>query len=149
MSERVIDYDRGVIIQSHHSGMDVFMYVDTPGVFLTAHGKDVSEQIAAEAGYDVAKLMKERIRRERIDQATKLISKELEDEKDLVENVVEEREGWKLVSTGLGRHNVVDPDGNILNRSPLVLDSAKRLFDGMAPAVVVASDDEKDKNKKK
>lgn len=132
MSERTINYDDGVIINVHPgTGMDVFMYVDKPGAYLTAHGRDVPEAIAREAGFDVDRLSKEKLRRERKAQAGAIIDKELADDANTVEECVDEQNGFRLVSIGLGRHNVKDPDGNILNTSPLPKESALRLFKAM------------------
>lgn len=133
MAERVIDYDRGVIIRSHAiSGMDVYMYVDEPGRYLTAHGTEVPEQIAKEAGYDVEKLAKDRVRKERKIQATEAIDRELSDEQNVVEDVVAERNGFKLVSIGLGRHHLKDPEGNQLTGQSLPYESGMKLLDSMA-----------------
>lgn len=144
MADRKIDYDRGVIINAHKaSGMDVFMYVDDPGNYLNAHGGKVSSELAAEAGYDIQKLEKERVRRERKLTASQLIDAELADDKDVSQEVVEERDGYKLVSTGLGRHYVLDPDGNKLTPVHMSLEVATKLLDGMAPkkVEVVEADD--------
>jgi hypothetical protein len=135
MAERIIDYDRGVIINIHQgSGMDVYMYADDPGVFLNAHGDVISDALAAEAGYDIEKLGKERVRKSRKQQALEMIDAELADDKDVKEEVLEERGGYKMISTGLGRYHVVDPDGNRLTSFPVSEEMAKKLFDGMAPA---------------
>lgn len=133
MAERVIDYDRGVIINVHKTtGMDVFMYVDSPGRFADAHGNVVPDSIAGESGFDIEKLGKERLRLERKKQANALIDKELADEADTAEKTLSERNGFKLVTIGLGRHNVRDPEGNILNTQPMAKESAQRLWAAMA-----------------
>lgn len=133
MVERQIDYDRGVIINTHPgSGMDVFMYVDQPGQYLTAHNKEVPDNLAREAGYDVDRLAKERLRMSRKAQASAIIDKELSDEANTQEECVDVRNGFRLVSIGMGRHNVKDPDGNILNAHPLPKESAETLFNAMA-----------------
>lgn len=135
-----IDYDRGVIINTHKdTGMDVFMYVDQPGHFLTAHGGVVPDIVAGQAGYDVEKLAKERLRQERKGAAMAAIDKELNDEKNIIEETVEERNGFKLISIGLGRHHVVDPDGNRLTQIPQPLDLANKLLDAMAGPKAVAA----------
>ncbi len=127
-----IDYDRGVIINTHRpSGMDVFMYVDDPGHFLNAHSAQVSDDIAREAGYDVEQLAKERLKKERKAQAMQMIDAELADDKDVTEETIVEKDGYKVVSTGLGRNHVIDPDGNRLTSFPLALEAAKKLLDGM------------------
>lgn len=133
MTERKIDYDRGVIIQTEPgTGMDVFMYVDSPGQFLTAHGNPVPDNIAANAGYDIEKLGKERLRRQRKAEANAIIDKELNNDSEVSEKDVKEFEGWKVVSIGLGRHNVKDPEGNVLNAMPLPKESAMKLFEAMS-----------------
>ena len=133
MEDRKIDYDRGVIINIHKvSGMDVFMYADDPGVYLNAHGGSVSVAIAKEAGYDTEKLEKDRVKKSRKAQAAAMIEAEFADEKDQEENLVIERNGYRVVNTGLGRHHVLDPDGNRLNAHPLSAEVANKLLDGMA-----------------
>lgn len=128
-----LDYDRGLIINVHQtSGMDIYMYVDDPGVFLTAHGKPVSDELAKEAGYDVVKLAKDKNKKQRKAEANAMIDAELADDKDIKEEVVEERNGYKIVTTGLGRHHLIDPDGNRLTSVPQPLESAQKLLKGMA-----------------
>lgn len=132
-----VDYDRGVIIVTHQlSGMDVFMYVDDPGKYFNAHSGPVSEAIAREAGFDTEKLAKDRVKKSRKDQALAMIDAELSDDKDTKEETVEERNGYKIVTTGLGRHHLVDPDGNRLTNVPLPLEGAQKLLAGMAGEAV-------------
>jgi len=136
MPQGKIDYDRGVIIRSHTTtGMDVFMYVDTPGEYLTAHGTPVPDTIAKEAGYDVDILSKEKLKRERKQAAMDAIDKELNNEKDVSEEVVEEKNGFKVVSIGLGRHHILVPEGNRLSTNVLPLDMALKVMNAMADPV--------------
>lgn len=131
-----IDYDRGVIINIHAAtGMDVFMYADDPGKFLDAHGNIVPDNIARESGYDTEKLSKEREKKSRKEKALGLIDAEFADDKDVKEECINETAGYKVISTGLGRHHVLDPDGNRLNNFPLTLEAAERLMSGMAGSV--------------
>lgn len=133
MTDRLVDYDRGALIKTHPgTGMDVFMYVDTPGEYLTAHLKSVPDVIAKEAGYDVDHLAKERLRRSRKAQASAIIDKELSDDANTEEECVDVRNDFRLVSIGMGRYNVKDPDSNLLNAHPLPKESAVRLFNAMA-----------------
>lgn len=139
MADRKIDYDRGAIIMSHPgTGMDVFMYVDAPGEYLTAHAVPVPDDIAQAAGYDVARLAKERLRNQRKAQASAIIDRELADDANTNEECVDVRNGFHLVSIGMGRHNVKDPDGNILNAHPLPKEGAQKLFNAMAGDTVKA-----------
>lgn len=152
MADRKIDYDRGVIINTHQAtGMDVFMYVDAPGKFLTAHGLPVADAIAKEAGFDIDYLGKERVKKERKQRAFAAIDAELADDKDAKTEIVAEKNGYQLVSTGSGRHHVNDPDGNRLTSIPLSLDQAERLMLSMAGAEADAAKlgDEINKDNKK
>lgn len=140
MSDRKIDYDEGVLINVHPgTGMDVFMYIAKPGHYYSAHAHVVPEQIAREAGFNVDRLSKERIRIERKASASAIIDQELKDEANTQEECVNVLNGFKLISIGLGRHNVKDPDGNLLNAHPLTEESAKRLFKAMAGEEKVAT----------
>lgn len=146
MPQGKIDYDRGVIINVHAaSGMDVFMYADDPGVFLNAHGGEVKDFIAKEAGYDIEKLAKDKLKKSRKAQASAMIEAEFADDKDMTEDVVAEVDGYTIVTTGLGRHHVLDPDGNRLSAFPLSLEAAQNLLNGMTkqPEVVVDAKDKK------
>lgn len=128
-----VDYDRGVLIKTHQqTGMDVFMYADDPGKYFSAHSKPVGETLAKEAGYDVEKLAKDRVKKERQAQAMAMIDDEMADDKDIKEDIVSERNGYRIITTGLGRHHVIDPDNNRLTAVPVSLEIAKKLFDGMA-----------------
>lgn len=124
-----VDLDRGMEIHSHPStGMDVFMYVDDPGVYLSAHGTPVSEQLAEQAGFDIERFGRER----RIKQALAAAHKQIMD--DFNANgggpkIIEEREGFKVVDIGMDRHQVMSPDGKVLNTVPLSLANAKILLE--------------------
>lgn len=139
MTDRKIDYDEGVLIMTHPgSGMDVFMYVKQPGKYLDAHGNTVPDSLALEAGYKVEQLSKDRLRMERKAQASAIIDKELADDANTKEECVDIVNGFRLVSIGMGRHNVRDPDGNILNAHPMPKESAVTLFKAMAGEEVKA-----------
>jgi hypothetical protein len=134
---RNIDYDRGVLIRVHaQTGMDIFMYADQPGVFLNAHGTEVTPLLAQQAGYDTDKLVKERKKRERMAEAMAKIEREMDGQDEVESKIVEERDGYKIMDIGLGRHNLVDPDGDNLNTIPLPLEQAKLLLDSLIPVKV-------------
>lgn len=131
-----IDLNRGVMIQKHGAtGMDVFMYIDTPGVYLNAHGNPVPEEVAAAAGFDVDGLARERRRRERMSEAQRLIDAE-EGVEAGSRPTLFEVDGYKIVDMNLGRANVVDPDGNVLNARPIPLETAKSLVSSMTRVAV-------------
>lgn len=133
MADRAIDYDRGVLIMTHpDTGIDVFMYIDQPGVYLTAHGHPIADKIAKESGYDVEKFAREKLRNERRAKAHDLIDKELESETDVVEKEVEKKGGFTLVSIGLGRHHLKDAEGQQITAHALTLEQGKKLLAAMA-----------------
>lgn len=130
-----INYDRGVQKRKHTaSGVDVYMYFDEPGVYRNAYGHPVSEVLAKQAGFDTETLTKERIKRERMASAMAAIEAELgSDAQKATLDVVLERGGYKVVHIGLGRHNVLDPDGNKLNSIQLPEQEAIKLVEHLAP----------------
>lgn len=123
----VIDYDRGVTHKRHPSGLDVYMYKDQPGVFLNAFGREVTPDLAAAAGFDVDRLLKEKTKRERMALAMAAIEEEFEGEAKQVKSKGE----FKAVHVGFGRHNVLDADGNKLNPRPLTKEEALKLLEQM------------------
>ena len=123
-----IDYDRGCHIRIHGpTGMRVFMYVDEPGVFRSVHGSEVDPQLAAEAGFDTERLLREKLKRERLAAAGKAIETEFDGA--AVAEVIAEKHGFKVVHIGLGKHNVLDPEDVKLNVArPLTKEEAKALL---------------------
>lgn len=124
-----IDLNRGVTIRRHAStGVQVFMYKDDPGVFLNAHGTEVDPALAASAGFDIDTLLKEKVKRER--QAVAMAAIEAEFSAGPAKSeVVRSVDGFNLVAVGLGRHKVLDPDGEELHSTPLTLEEANLLLD--------------------
>ena len=57
-----LDLNRGVIKRFHPHGMQICMYMDTPGVYCDEDGRPVSDELATGSGYDVAKLAQDRER---------------------------------------------------------------------------------------
>jgi hypothetical protein len=137
MANRKIDYDRGVLIKTHPSmGMDIYMYVDTPGVYLNAFGTEVPMELATASGYDTERFGKEKIKRERMKLAMASIEAELElADKQEKQEVVYSKGDFKVVDIGLGRHFVQDPDGNRLTTQAIPLEQAKVLVDQLVPKV--------------
>lgn len=128
----MIDLNRGVMLRWHPTGAMVYMYFDEPGVFRTPYGNVIEdESFVAEAGYDVKSLQRERARNARRRKAMEEIDKDFEGDKGPV--ILDKRAGFTLVDIGLGRHNVVDPDGEVINKRPLTLPEANKVFASMVP----------------
>ena len=120
-----IDADCGVTIRRHPSGIWLNMYKDEPGVFLNDYGEPVNNQLAAEAGFDVAKLKKLKERQERIAAAIADIDKEYEAQPGAV---VERHGDFAMVTLGKNRYNILDVDGKVLNEAPLSRKEAERII---------------------
>lgn len=127
-----IDYRRGVRKRVHPaSGVEIFMYKDQPGVFLNAFGKEVGEDIAHQAGYNVDKLKRAKLRQERMELARQTIEEELEASTD-ERRVVYEVGDYVLVDVGEGRTYIEDVDGNRYVGTPMPFEQAKTVVDSMA-----------------
>lgn len=128
-----IDYDRGVEIRTHHlSGVDIFMYVDEPGVYLSAHGTQVSEQMARECGYPVDDQVRQRELKKKLKAAHDAIYQEMaQGEENSI--VVCEKDGFQIVDIGLGRHQIMSPDGDKLTDVPLPLEQAQAVLQQLVP----------------
>lgn len=126
MSELKIDLDRGVM-QKAYEAIDVYMYIDDPGVYLNAYATPVTEAIARAAGFDVEKYAKLRQRKLLLQKAQAQIEAQLALEPD-EETVIEEVKGFKLVDIGLGRVQIRDPEGGFLLNSPVTKEMGTNIF---------------------
>jgi len=126
-----INLDRGVHMRSHPSmGMDVYMYVDDPGVYFDAHGNKLTSEIAEQAGFPVDDLDQKHRIKEALDAAQKQV---MEQFGVAPKGPVAERDGFKVLDLGLGRYNVLGPDGSVLTKQPISKEHAMLLLDNLAP----------------
>lgn len=128
-----LNLDRGCLIRFTPEGIAVAMYYDQPGVWYNEHGSEVTSVLAKSAGYDTVILLKERTKRERMAQAAQAVAAQFEGEEPATEEVVKEKNGFKLVHIGLDRHNIVDPDGNILNKNHLTRAEGVKVLAALVP----------------
>lgn len=137
MASANIDFDRGVLIRQNPSagGIQIYMYVDAPGVFLNAFGQEVDADLAAGAGYDVALLARRRLIQERKALALAAIEEELEGADAGEAVVVRQRGDWSLVDIGLGRFVVKDPDGAVVTPHALPREQADIVFEKLTPGL--------------
>ncbi len=136
MASRVIDYDRGVQIQTHRSGVDVYMYIDDPGVYLNAYGTPVSEQLAKEAGYDTERWSRQKLAKDLIAKAKSEIEAQISGTSGFVQKVVLSAGGFDVVAVNdYGGHVVKAPDGQVLTPYAMPFEACKALLSGVAPGV--------------
>lgn len=128
-----INLDRGVTKRNTGGGIAVYMYKDEPGVFRSAFGNVISDDLAREAGFPVDALAQERRKRSQMAQAVKEIEAQYNEASRSAPKVIMEREGWQLVSIGMGMHNVLTPDGSAVNPTPMAAEAAGRLLNALVP----------------
>ena len=130
-----IDYNRPLIkMADRDTGIEVYMYLDMPGIYYNSYELPVSDELAASAGFDILKFGKMKKRREQLAVAMDAIDAQL-DMQDYNEahEVVIERGGFSVVSIGLGRHIIKDPEGGKLVDRPLTLEEAKAALEKLVP----------------
>lgn len=128
-----IDYDRGVHIRGVDAiGLDVYMYVDSPGVYLNAHGSEVTEAIARQAGFPVDDHMKQRRLKERMASAMQKIKEEMDAQGEEKEVLIT-RDGFSVLGIGLDRYQVLSPEGDVLTKAPMSKAEALIVFDQLVP----------------
>lgn len=132
-----IDYNRGAMKKIDlKTGIEVYMYIDLPGVYYNSFETEVSEGLALAAGYDIGKYGKMRKRRELAALALQAIDQDLEMEEYAEKpETIEERGGFKVVHVGMGRHFIYDPDGGKLVDRHLTLEEALKALDGLVPKI--------------
>ncbi|RJG45471.1 hypothetical protein [Mesorhizobium sp. DCY119] len=128
-----IDLDRGVHIRRHQDmgGMHVYMYADTPGVYLNEDGVRLPEAIAEGAGYPVAEHARARLKKERMDAAIA----EVEAQLDIATEgaVLAARGGYQVLSSGANRAKVIDDTGALLTPVPIPHHEAMALLALLVP----------------
>lgn len=128
-----IDLDRGVTIRIETSGVRVYMYKDTPGIYYNHGGHVISEKIAAAAGFPVDELRHMKEMRDKQSDALNAIEREfLGQPVTEIANV----EGWKIMHLGVGRHSVLDPDGNSMNTRDMTQEEALILLEQLTGVAV-------------
>ncbi len=127
-----IDYNRGVTKRITQAGVEIFMYQDEPGVFRNAFGDTVAVGLAEEAGYNVSHFGQIRAKNLRLAEAHAAIESEFQSS-ETERCILQEINGYQLVSIGLGRHEVLDPEGSKLSANPLTRQEADVLIKAMIP----------------
>lgn len=108
----MIDWNRPLVMQKHPAGFTVHTYRDEPGVYRDVHGKELPEQVAKKAGFNIDRLRQEA---ERLKTRAELLSAgdrlALDAE---VHEVVEENTHFKLVHIGHQVFVIENVDGERL-----------------------------------
>lgn len=136
-----IDLDRGVHVRTDPAtGADVYMYVDEPGVYRSAHGGIVDVELARRAGFPVEEHLKQKRVREALKTAQDKVLAELQAADGREKVNVLEKGGFKVIDISYGRYNVVSPDDDQINPTPLNLRAAIILLDELNPETPKTTD---------
>lgn len=136
----MMDFNRGLEIRhDQNTGASIYMVIAEPGVYYTAHGTEVSPEIARAAGFGVDIHLKEKRKREAMTTAQRAIEAQY-NAGEAKSDVKAERRGYKLVDIGIDRFCILDPDG--VNLTPKYMGPAIALhvFDQMVPPEAEAVD---------
>lgn len=134
-----IDLNRGVRMSKDPlTQLEVYMYFDDPGHYLTPQGGVVPEEVAERAGYDIKRYAQARNKKSRMADFQSMLDNEYGDAAE--RKVLAERDGYKLVEVGtLGNVMVLEDDDKPLVLTPLPLDIGTELFNKMAPKSVAVT----------
>lgn len=111
-----LDLNRGVVTRFHRSGVKVSMYRDTPGEYYTEDGKRIDARFAREAGFDVERDMREKVKNERLAAYKAQLESEMRSEEDALAQVASNRSAYDVRHVGAGQYAVFDKEGKRLTR---------------------------------
>jgi hypothetical protein len=129
-----IDLDRGVHSRTDPvTGAEVYMYVNEPGVYRSAHGSEVDVALAERSGFPIEEHLKKRRVQLALQSAHDKVLLELSEADRSEKVVLMEKEGFKIVDIGYDRYQVYSPDDDLLNPQPLNKRAAVILLDQLVP----------------
>ncbi|RJG45868.1 hypothetical protein [Mesorhizobium sp. DCY119] len=125
--------DRGASIRRYgNAGTDgflVYQIKDLAGEWYNQKGDPVSVDLARAAGFDVDAQLRERDRKERLAKATASVNAEFA---TAVRTEIASKGGYTLSDVGMGRAELTDSDGVVLNPRPMSIQEGQRLLDLMS-----------------
>jgi hypothetical protein len=137
-----LDLNRGVQHCQHPDGFFVAMYVDDPGLYMAEDGSPVDDGTAAAAGFDVAKNAKLRERNRLVAEAKAKIDAQFAEDVGKIEQQVDAGQatedaadgdsvspgGWTMRKTGKHKYDVIDANGEVVERG-VTQDEAKAMLE--------------------
>ena len=134
-----IDLNRGVTIREEPSShAQVFMYKDSPGVYLNTYGQEVPEALARAAGFPVEELAKERKFKADLAAAAETLRGQMDASKGN-QKTVKEGDNYRLVQMGKESFLVETVDGKAMHPGHLSKQVATVLYDSLEPEKAKAS----------
>lgn len=100
-----LDLDRGVTIRFHPSNrMQIAMYDDTPGAYITQTGEFVAPELARQAGFDVERDIRRKVANERLAAARRQIEAELREEEEIIASALSGKSKMDVRHIGGGQY---------------------------------------------
>lgn len=124
--------------QRKHPGLgwEILMYSDEPGVYYSPDGRQVSQKMAEDAGYDVAAMRRQKQRTEKLKASQDEIAREF---KDLEGGIAYEVGDYQVVKGSRDRFSIRTADGPV-SAQPFSFEEAKRYADLLAKGDEEADD---------
>lgn len=129
---QAIDVNRGVMVKRDTaSGMYIYMYIDTPGVYYNGLGREVPEALAASVGYDTATFAREKRKRQMMTEAMGAIEAELElAQSAKTEDILREQGGYKVIGVGTNMAHIAEAEtGERITTTPVPVELAMATMD--------------------
>lgn len=128
---RFVDLNRGVTKRLHPSGFAVCMYKDQPGVYLDASGREVSDEIARSAGFDIDLLARAKAKADKMAEARAKIEAEFAEKEKLIEDEINaDAKRYEVRHVAFGKYAIFEGDEAVTKKS-LTKDEAQALLKQM------------------
>lgn len=112
-----LDLDRGVTIRFHPSNrMQIAMYDDTPGAYVTQTGDFVAPELARQAGFDVERDIRRKVANERLAAARRQIEAELREEEEIIASALSGKSKMDVRHIGGGQYALFSKEGKQLTK---------------------------------
>ena len=112
-----LDLNRGVLVKFHPvNRMQVAMYIDRPGEYLTETGEAIDAKFAKEAGYDVAKDLRKKVANEKLAAYKAQLDAEMRAEEDALAQAMTDKSGHDVRHIGGGQYALFDKTGKRLTK---------------------------------
>lgn len=127
--DMALDLNRGVITKFHpRNGMKISQYIDSPGVYYTDTAELVPPELARQAGFNVEKDMRNKLKNERLAAAKRQIELEMRQEEDAIAEALSGKSGFDVRHVGGGQYALFGKDGKQLTRVAMTKADAELLL---------------------
>lgn len=113
-----IDLDRGVMTRFHPSGFKVHTYIGNaegrgadPGTYFDENGLVIDKRIAREAGFDVERDLREKVKQNRLAEARAALEAEYKSEEDKLAEIMSGKGSYDVRHIGAGQYAIFDKKG--------------------------------------